>query len=87
LSTRGLLNNTLGKYIRLRRHALKMTQQNLADKTALDLSYISDLENGKRNPSYETLYKVALALNTVPSQISKEVEQEVHNDMIRLKKE
>ncbi|HEX2987912.1 MAG TPA: helix-turn-helix transcriptional regulator [Chloroflexota bacterium] len=38
------------------------TYRNLAHHADLDFSYINQLENGKRNPSLETLYKIATAL-------------------------
>jgi len=47
-----------------------MTQKELADKSALTQSIISDLENGDYNPSIEVLQKIAQAL---------EVEYEVLN--------
>jgi len=40
-----------------------MTQQRLAMDAELDLSYLNDLELGKRNPSLGTMLKLRRALN------------------------
>ena len=37
----------------------EMTQQELADKVGMNRSEISKIENGKANPSYNTLCKLA----------------------------
>lgn len=42
----------------------KMTQKELAHKTGLSLSFISDICNGQANPSLEKMEKIALVLHT-----------------------
>lgn len=45
---------TLGEKIKFRRHVLGLSQKELAKKSGVGQSYISELENGKFNPtSYE----------------------------------
>lgn len=41
-----------------------MTKQQLADKAGVSISYLSDLTNGKGNPSLELMEHIADALDT-----------------------
>nr|WP_255404486.1 helix-turn-helix transcriptional regulator [Fibrobacter sp. NR9] len=40
-----------------------LSQEDFADATQLDRTYVSGLERGVRNPSYLTLLKIAKALH------------------------
>lgn len=53
----------IAEAIKKRRVALKYTQEDLASLTGLDPSFISGVENGKRNISISTLDKICFALN------------------------
>lgn len=53
-----------GSIIRRTRKAQNMTLEDLAEKTGLSLSFISQVERGITNPSINSLRKIALALNT-----------------------
>ncbi|MBQ3079950.1 MAG: helix-turn-helix transcriptional regulator [Clostridia bacterium] len=59
--------NALGRRIRIQRRAAKMTQEQLAEKSGISLSYIGHIERGTRKASLETLVSIANALNTSPS--------------------
>ncbi|MGP1544677.1 MAG: helix-turn-helix domain-containing protein [Candidatus Fimenecus sp.] len=52
-----------GKNLKLLRTQQNISQEEFADKTKLDRTYISGLERGKRNPSFLTLIKLAQTLN------------------------
>ena len=52
----------LGEAIRRLRHEAGLTQEQLADRVATDLTQIGGLERGTRNPSYMTLLRLASAL-------------------------
>ena len=55
----------MGYSIRKLREAMKMTQEELADKSGVSRGTISALENGSmRNTTSKTLLKLAQALNT-----------------------
>ncbi len=56
------INRQLGQRIQQARRAKSWTQEDLAHHANLDFSYINQLENGKRNPSLATIYKIATAL-------------------------
>lgn len=52
-----------GKNLKFLRTQKNISQEEFADKTKLDRTYISGLERGKRNPSFITLLKLAQTLN------------------------
>jgi transcriptional regulator with XRE-family HTH domain len=51
-----------GLAIRQRRHELAISQEELAEKSDLHRTYISDIERGSRNPSLESIERLAKAL-------------------------
>lgn len=54
----------VGNKIRERRNFLKVTQENLANDINVSASFISDIENGRRKMSLETMIKISIALRT-----------------------
>lgn len=54
----------IGDKIRERRMFLKMTQENLANDIDVSASFISDIENGRRKMSLETMIKISIVLQT-----------------------
>ena len=54
----------LGERIRQLRTAKDWTQEDLAGECGLDRSYVSGLENGRRNPTYINLLRIAKTLGT-----------------------
>ncbi len=52
----------LGQRIRAARKALEMTQEDLADASEIDRSYIGGVERGQRNLTFTMLCKIAAAL-------------------------
>lgn len=54
----------VGNKIRERRNFLKVTQENLANDINISASFISDIENGRRKMSLETMIKISIALKT-----------------------
>ena len=54
----------IGDKIRERRMFLKMTQENLANDIDVSASFISDIENGRRKMSLETMVKISIVLKT-----------------------
>ncbi len=53
---------TVGKQIRKRRTELKWTQEQLAERCDLSLSYMGAVERGEKLPSLETFIRIANAL-------------------------
>lgn len=52
----------LGRAIRALRREAGLTQEDLASGANLHVTYISEIENGKRNPSFDALGKLVRAL-------------------------
>ena len=55
---------TVGQRIRYARKKMGMSQKDLADKLGISYVGVSQWENDKRKPKYETLQRIAHALNT-----------------------
>jgi transcriptional regulator with XRE-family HTH domain len=53
------LYKCLGKVINLRRRRLGLSQQELAENAGVDRTFISNVENGQRNPSFGTVASIA----------------------------
>jgi transcriptional regulator with XRE-family HTH domain len=64
----------LGLNIRKRREALDFSQEKLAELSDLDQTYISGIENGKRNPGIKNVARIAKALKVSTSELCKGVE-------------
>lgn len=56
------LKSVFGGAVRSKRSELGMSQEELADRSGLHRTYISDVERGTRNPSLESIRKLAVAL-------------------------
>jgi transcriptional regulator with XRE-family HTH domain len=52
-----------GKYLKAARTLKGLTQLELADRTGLTDNTISRIENGSQNPTFETVKKIAKALD------------------------
>jgi len=54
----------LGKQIEVLRRRQGLTQEQLAVKAKIDLTTVSNIESGNRNPSLKTIYTLSRALRT-----------------------
>ena len=52
----------LGATIRRHRKRLRLTQKQLAAKTGLDPTYLSQVERGRRNLTAQSLFRITAAL-------------------------
>lgn len=59
----------LGNRIKQLRKKAGISQEELAEKAKLDLTSVSEIESGLRNPSLKTIHKLSLALRTSLSEI------------------
>jgi transcriptional regulator with XRE-family HTH domain len=57
----------LGKELRKARLAAGLTQEELAHRTRIDRSYISELEHDHKNPTVNRLFRLCKALGIKPS--------------------
>lgn len=58
-----MTKNELGQKIKDRRKVISMPQNQLADYTGLSVVTLSQIENGKANPSLETINEIFHFLN------------------------
>ena len=54
---------SLGDKVRFARERLGLTTQMLAEKAGVSQPYISEIENGNKNPSAKTIMRLAAVLN------------------------
>ncbi len=71
--------DALGLAVKARREELKLTQEQLANDSGLHQRWISNVETGKRNPSYGSLRRLAAALDLTTSELIAQAEQIEHN--------
>jgi transcriptional regulator with XRE-family HTH domain len=57
-------HEALGEAVRQLRARAGMSQEQLAERMATDLTQVGGIERGTRNPSYTTLVRLAAALDT-----------------------
>ena len=65
----------LGLAVKARREELDLTQEQLANGTDLHQRWISNVETGKRNPSYASLRRLAAGLELSASELLARAEQ------------
>ena len=63
------LKTLLGMAIKRQRASLGISQEELAHRARLHRTYVSDLEPGARNPSIDSIEKVARALELSVSKL------------------
>jgi DNA-binding XRE family transcriptional regulator len=59
----------IGKVVRDRRNALRLTQEQLAERSGLPQSHISRIEAGQHTPTWITIERLAKALETEPGKL------------------
>lgn len=64
----------LGQNVRRAREAKSLTQEKLAEKAALDPTYISGIERGLRNPGIKNVARLAKALGFTTAELCKGVD-------------
>jgi transcriptional regulator with XRE-family HTH domain len=58
------IKELVGQRIRELRNEIGISQEALANKAEIDRTYVTDVENGRRNISIENLQKLVNALET-----------------------
>ena len=56
------LTKTLGAAVRHHRLLMRLSQEDLAERSGLDRTYVSGVERGRRNPTVQILQYIAQAL-------------------------
>jgi len=68
------IQSPLGAALKSRRLDLGLSQEELANRAGLHRTYITDVERGSRNPSLDTIQKLARALQVPLSQLFLQIE-------------
>lgn len=68
----------LGERIRRLRDAHQWTLKDLATRSFMSVSYLSDIERGRTPPSLKTLVRIARSLDMTPSQLLDDVDLSVY---------
>lgn len=66
------MSKSIGQLIKELRVAKRMGQNELAKKSALSRSYLSEIENENADPSLRALRKIAISLDVSMAQIFEE---------------
>jgi transcriptional regulator with XRE-family HTH domain len=75
MSASPAFQTALGLAVKARREELNLTQEQLANDTDLHQRWISNVETGKRNPSYASLRRLAAGLELTASELLALAEQ------------
>ena len=75
MPTAPAFQRALGLAVKSRRAELDLTQEQLANDTDLHQRWISNVETGKRNPSYASLRRLAAGLELSASELLARAEQ------------
>lgn len=70
------LKFTFGKIIREYRHSIGISQEELAARTYLHRTYISEVERGERNVSLVNIVKIADGLEIPSHQLFRQLDKE-----------
>ena len=72
------LRKSLGTVIKKRREHLALSQDQLALRADLHRTYISDVERGARNLSFDSIYCLSKGLGVLPSLLFAEAELDAY---------
>jgi transcriptional regulator with XRE-family HTH domain len=70
----------VGKIIKELRKKLLLSQEDLADFSKKDRNSISDLERDQYNPSLDTIYRLAAALDMKPAELVGKIDEVLENE-------
>lgn len=62
-----IARKAFGENVRKRRHKLRLSQEELADRAELHRTYVGSIERGERNVSLENIVRLAAALGVKPA--------------------
>jgi len=80
MGSRRDLNTAFADVLRQLREQSGLSQEALATKSGLDRTFISLLERGQRQPTLKTLARLADALDTSLTALSKKVEDRLNEN-------
>ncbi|MBD5133316.1 MAG: helix-turn-helix transcriptional regulator [Clostridiales bacterium] len=72
-------NITIGQTIRLLRKEKGLSQDVLSGLAGIARTHLTMIENGSKQANFETIWRIALALNMRPSELVRKIEQEIES--------
>ena len=72
-------NFAVGKAIRVLRKEKGISQDVLSGFAGIARTHLTMIENGPKQANFETLWKIALALDIRPSELVARIEEEIEN--------
>ena len=72
-------NEIIGKVIKEKRIQKGMTQDLLSGFAGIARTHLTMIENGTKQPNFETIWKIALALDLKPSELVEDIEAALSN--------
>lgn len=68
-------NKAVGAAIRKARQEKNLSQDVLSSFAGIARTHLTMIENGDKQPNFETIWKIAFALNMKPSELVSQIEQ------------
>ena len=72
-------NKIVGSVIRRKRMQKGMTQEILSGFAGIARTHLTMIENGAKQPNFETVWRIAVALDMKPSELIAEIEREIQH--------
>ena len=72
-------NNSVGKVIKKLRKEKKLSQEVLSGFACIARSHLAMIESGAKQPNFETIWKIAYALEIPPHKLVELIEEETIN--------
>jgi len=72
-------NEEIGKVIRALRKEKGLSQDILSGLAGIARTHLTMIENGTKQPNFETLWRIAQALEMRPSELVQKIEYEIEN--------
>ena len=72
-------NVAVGSVIKRLRNEKGLSQEILSGLAGMARSHLSMIENGSKQPNFETIWKIADALEMMPHELVQEIEKEIMN--------
>jgi transcriptional regulator with XRE-family HTH domain len=76
-------NNAVGKTIRMLRTNKQISQEILSGMSGIARTHLTMIENGTKKANFETLCRIAFALDLKPSELVAEIEKIMETDKRR----
>ena len=73
-------NVTIGQTIRILRKEKGLSQEVLSGLAGIARTHLTMIENGGKQANFETIWRIALALDMRPSELVRRIEQEMEEN-------